>query len=225
MAFFWALACAISWPLFAWRDLAPTSWAAFPVPGFVKGLAPAVGPTVSALVSLALFRRTHLRTVSLWGTSPRRALGFAATPVVLLALFGVPDERPHLHGLWVGLLFLTYGLLEEAGWRGFLQDALRPLAPRRRYLVLGLLWGAWHFTTFFVRGEPADVPRTLALMLVVWIGGSWGLGVAADRSHAVLVAGTLHIAFNLGRALPAERTWPLLGISAAVWFWLLRTWK
>jgi membrane protease YdiL (CAAX protease family) len=221
--FYEVLACALSWPLFAWRDFAHASWAEWPLPSLVKGLAPAFGPAIAGLVAMAVFRRTHRRTVSLFGTSTWRSALFALTPVALVAAWGVPSPLPHVEGAWIGAVFLAYGLLEETGWRGFLQDALRPLPPLQRYVSLGLLWGAWHFTTF-LGGTPLETAKRMALMLALWIAGSWGLGLAVDRSHAVLVPGALHVAFNLSEALPPGTWVPVLGISGVVWALLLRTW-
>jgi hypothetical protein len=36
---------------------------------------------------------------------------------------------------------------EELRWRGFLQDALRPLPPVKRFVLIGVMWEFWHFTT------------------------------------------------------------------------------
>ena len=36
---------------------------------------------------------------------------------------------------------------EELGWRGFLQGSLRPLGRVRGYLLVALMWEAWHFTS------------------------------------------------------------------------------
>jgi hypothetical protein len=147
-ATFYVVACALWWPFFWWRDLHAASWEAWDTMGIPKGLAPAMGPAVGALLALWLFRRTHRRTVRLLGTPPRRSLAFAAVPVTLLTVVGIGIEEPHWTGLLTGLAYLAYALGEELGWRGFLRGALRPLPPLRRYGLVGLLWGAWHLTTF-----------------------------------------------------------------------------
>ena len=224
VAVYYAIACAISWPLFWWRDRHRESWTAWDVPGFVKGWAPAIGPAVGAMIAMAIFRRTHRRTVSIFGTSVVRSLGFVAVPIVAMTAVGVGDDGPHLTGLLSGMVFLVYALGEELGWRGFLQDAVRPLAPAPRYLTIGLLWGAWHFTTF-ASGGPAEVATRMAMMAAIWVLGSWGIGLAVDKSRSILVAAMLHLTFNLSRALPGSKVFLVLGPSIAAWVVLLNRWK
>ena len=224
VATFYAVACGLSWPLFWWRDIHRESWLAWAAPGYVKGLLPAAGPCLAAALCLVLFRRTHPRTVTLLGTDAARSAAFIAAPVVLLTILGTGDDEPHLTGLYFGAVFAAYGFGEEMGWRGFLQDAARPLdSPLRRSLLVGALWGAWHFTTF-LGGEPAEVAVRVALLAALWVAGSWGIGVAVDRTGSVLVAASLHLGFNYATALPRETWFPLLAASALVWYALLRTW-
>ena len=223
VVFYQALACAISWPLFAWRDLNHPSWAAWQLPTVVKQLVPAFGPAIAGLAATAAFRRTHRRTVSLLGFDTVRSVAFAAIPVGMLAFLGVPGPAPHIEGGWIATMFLVRALLEETGWRGFLQDALRPLAPLRRAVVIGLLWGSWTFTTF-LQGTPTEVAAHLVGMLAVWTAGSWALGMAVDRTRAVLVPAAMHVALDLGRALPSEIWVPVLGSSVLLWALMLRMW-
>jgi membrane protease YdiL (CAAX protease family) len=223
VAFYQVLACAISWPLFAWHDLKHASWAAWELPTVVKQLVPGFGPAIAGLVATVVFRRTHRRTVSLLGFDATRSLAFSAIPVGMLAFLGVPGPAPHIEGGWIGAMFFVRALLEETGWRGFLQDALRPLAPLRRSVVIGILWGLWTFTTL-LQGAPTEIAGHLAGMLVVWIAGSWALGMAVDRTGAVLVPAAMHIALDLGRALPSPVWVPVLGSSVLLWALMLRTW-
>src|SRR3970040_700781 len=39
--------------------------------------------------------------------------------------------------------FFTFG--EEFGWRGYLQPKLMPLGFRKAMLLMGLIWGVWHW--------------------------------------------------------------------------------
>jgi len=223
VAFYQVLACAISWPLFAWRDLRHASWAVWALPTVVKQLVPAFGPAIAGLAASAIFHRTHPRTVSLLGFDALRSVAFAAIPVAMLAFLGVPGPAPHIEGGWIAAIFLVRAMLEETGWRGFLQDALRPLAPPQRALVIGLLWGLWTFTTY-LQGTPTEIAGHLAGMLVVWIVGSWALGMAVDRTGAVLVPAAMHVALDFGQTLPNEVWVPALGGSFLVWALMLRTW-
>ena len=221
--FFYVVACGISWPLFWWRDMHPESWEAWRAPETVKGLLPAVGPALGALLALALVRNRHRRTVSLGGTSWPRTLLFTAIPTALLVAVGVGEEQPHLTALFFAEVHILYALGEELGWRGFLQDALGPLAPRRRFVLIGVLWGIWHLTTFAYGGLEAAALR-IAIMFVLWIAGSWGIGRAVERSRSLVIAATIHLVFNFGQHLTPKRTAFVLGVSAIAWVYLLRTW-
>lgn len=221
--FFYAIACGISWPLFWWRDMHPESWEAWPGPESLKGLLPAAGPAIGALLALAIFRKRHRRTVSLGGTAWPRTLLFMAIPTALIVAVGFGEEQPHLTALFFAEVHVLYALGEELGWRGFLQDALTPLAPRRRYVLVGVLWGVWHLTTFAYGGLRAAGVR-LAIMFVLWIVGSWGIGRAVERSRSLIVAAMIHLVFNFGEHLTPKRAVFVLGISAVAWVYLLRTW-
>lgn len=223
MAFYQVLACAISWPIFAWHDLRHASWAAWQLPSVVKQLVPAFGPAIAGLVATVVFRRTHHRTVSLLGFDTARSMAFAAIPVGVLAVLGISGPAPHIEGGWIAAMFLVRGLLEETGWRGFLQDALRPLTPLRRSVVIGLLWGSWSFTAYF-QGPSTEIVERLLGMGMVWIAGSWALGTAVDRTRAVLVPAAMHVALDLGRTLPSESWFPALAASVVLWAIMLRSW-
>jgi membrane protease YdiL (CAAX protease family) len=220
---FYAIACGISWPYFWWRDLHNASWSAWGAPDYIKGLVPAIGPALGAVVTLWLFRRQHPRTISLLGTSAGRSVAFVLTPLVALTVAASVTGYDPVEAALTAILFVVYAFGEELGWRGFLQDALRPLPPVPRYLLIGALWGAWHLTTFTGGGWGAALPR-LAAMSTLWVLGSWGLGRATDATRAVAVAAMLHLIFNFGRHLPGTYVWWALGISAIAWFVLLRSW-
>lgn len=223
VATYYGLACLISWPVFWWRDIHPAAWAAFGAPGFVKAWLPALGPFLAALAAWGLFPRTGSRGAGLWGSSLWRSLVFAGTPVAIYAAVGRGTDEPHLTALLVGLIYLVYALGEETGWRGFLQGALTPIPPRFRYPLIGLAWGVWHFTTF-TRGALHEVVPRLALMLVLWILGSWGIGNAMESTRSLLVCAVLHLIFNFSTAMPLPVAALVIGGSAIVWIYLLRTW-
>ena len=220
---FYAVACGLAWPLFWWRDMQPQAWAAWRVPETVKGLAPAAGPAIGALLALMIFRTKVVRTVSPGGTSWPRSLLFAAIPAALLVAIGVGEDQPHLTALFFVEVHLLYALAAELGWRGFLQEALAPLAPRRRFVLIGVLWGAWHLTTFAYGGLGSAALR-LAMMFGVWIAASWGIGRAVERSRSLLVAAMIHVVFAFGEHLTRKRALFALGVSALAWFLLLRGW-
>jgi membrane protease YdiL (CAAX protease family) len=113
-----------------------------------------------------------------------------------------------LSGIVVGLIF--GGLLEELGWTGFAVPGLR-----RRYsafttgLLVGLLWGVWHFLpTFWGSGDSSGVLSPSLLLppcvfyvgvlpayrvLMVWVYDRTGSLLVVMLMHASLTASTLFI--------------------------------
>jgi membrane protease YdiL (CAAX protease family) len=69
--------------------------------------------------------------------------------------FGFLPEFPGLSWYVGWLLWIfTFGLGEEAGWRGFALPVLqRDRSARSATLILGLFWAFWHTPTFFYNYE------------------------------------------------------------------------
>jgi membrane protease YdiL (CAAX protease family) len=232
---FYALACAISWPSFWWRDMHTASWAAWRVPGFLK-MAPIMwGPGIAALVALAVFRRSHPKTITFFGGAAGRSLAFYLVPFALLAVAGLPgSQRPGMVVGFTALLAVVgfFNILgEELGWRGFLQDALRPLPRLYRYILIGGMWEFWHFTNRTHEGGLAHVALVLAAWYPLTMVLSAVIGEATDRSRALVVAVTLHGWVDaLGEAplllgVAPVRVYAVFGVSLVFWAWMLLTWR
>jgi membrane protease YdiL (CAAX protease family) len=226
---FFALACAWSWPFFWWRDMHPEAWMAWRFPMPLKNTLLMWGPAIAALVCFRLFARTHRRTVTFTGGARWRALAFYLVPQFVLAIAGLsmPEmggQRAHALVLLIAVVGLVNILGEELGWRGFLQDALRPLARPARYVLIGLMWTAWHFTNLFASREGTELMTYLAWYVPLTIVLSAVIGEATDRSRAVLVAVTLHAWLNLTWEFPGTGTYIVLALSLPYWAWLLWSW-
>ena len=109
-------------------------------------------------------------------------------------------------GIAVGLVV---GILEELGWTGFAIHRLR-----LRYgvlatgLIVGVLWGAWHFPLFFWGSDTysGGLPPALVLavqlfsflpafrVLMVWVYDRTGSLLVAMLMHASQVVCTLSLA-------------------------------
>jgi membrane protease YdiL (CAAX protease family) len=66
---------------------------------------------------------------------------------------------------------VAYSVGEEAGWRGYLHDALRPQRMPARVAVGGGLWFLWHATFYADLLRPAFAAQFLALILLGTPGG------------------------------------------------------
>ncbi len=139
------------------------------------------------------------------------------------AEFGATDKLPGLAWPLVAAVWvLTFGLGEEAGWRGWLLPALmRRASAFTAALVVAAVWIAWHLPAFFFNPTyqdmgPAIVGWMLALvcgsLLLSWMtlgaGGSivpvlvWHAGfdllTAADQSAGVIASTVSGIVMTQG---------------------------
>lgn len=227
VGFYYLLACAFSWPFFWWRDIHPYSWASWQLPSQLKTAIIMLGPAVAALITLFGFRKSHRRTITFWGTSVGRSLAFYVLPMLGLVTIGMefPDGTvSHLIPLVMGFVAWLIILGEELGWRGFLQDALRPLSPLMRYTLIGILWEFWHFTNRTAYGSAKEVALRLLIYYPLAIILSIIIGVATERGKSLLVAITLHGWFNTLFEFPSWRTYIVFGLSVPYWAWLLIRW-
>jgi membrane protease YdiL (CAAX protease family) len=120
----------------------------------------------------------------------------------LPAIFMAEDKvSVLLSGLMAGLLG---GLFEEAGWTGFAVPELR-----RRFnvlttgLIVGVLWGVWHFLlTIWASGDAAGAlsPALLAPPLLFYIGVLPAYRVLMvwvyDRTESLLMAMLMHVSLT-----------------------------
>jgi uncharacterized protein len=141
------------------------------------------------LAALAVFRwdRTHRRTISFFGNASLKNIIISVTPVAVFSVVGLDNntgQNIHLFAALYGSINLNYATLEEIGWRGYLLDALRPLKATYRFLIIGLLWWAWHFrfTTAF--------DFTIFPLLIV--GASFLIGKFTEETKSYFAAAGLH---------------------------------
>ncbi|NDJ55297.1 MAG: CPBP family intramembrane metalloprotease, partial [Chloroflexi bacterium] len=120
--------------------------------------------------------------------------------------------------------FFTFG--EELGWRAYLQPKLMPLGPWPAMLLMGLIWGAWHWPIIAMghnygldySGAPwgglaAMVLFTFSVgVLLGWASFKTGSVWPAVLGHAVLNGfAALAVTFVDGAAATPLGPTPLLG--------------
>jgi len=222
---FFVVATALSYPfrhgLFNWYT------ALEPVLGLpvMQAILEGSGPFVAAAVLTVGFRR-QWHPVSFLGSVPSRAGLTMAVPPLVFAVIGLPNSTgisPHLYGLCAGLLVLGYCILEEAGWRGYLQNALDPLPDWQRFGLVGLLWYGWHLSFL----SPEATMGRESMFLAAMVLGSLGLGkVAADTRSVVVVAG-FHLVINvlfLSSVVQVPFTHKLLLAGGCILLWTPILW-
>jgi membrane protease YdiL (CAAX protease family) len=93
----------------------------------------------------------------------------------------------------------TFG--EEFGWRAYLQPRLMPLGERRAFVLMGIIWGVWHWPVIAMGyNYGADYPGApwLGLLGMVWFTLLVGtlIGWLALRGGSVWPAVIGHAAVN-----------------------------
>ncbi|MCL4561406.1 MAG: CPBP family intramembrane metalloprotease [Chloroflexi bacterium] len=92
-------------------------------------------------------------------------------------------------------IVITFG--EEYGWRGYLQNELVKLGRVRGILLLGVIWGAWHWPIILMGFNYPDHPLLGVLLMTLYTTGlAFVLGYAVLRSGSVLLSAFLHAVNN-----------------------------
>ena len=182
------------------------------------------------LISL-LLRRTDPspKPTSFGGHSLKWSLLIAIFPVGLLALFGVSNDygiQDNLFGLFMGGLLLIYTLLEEYGWRGYLQDAIPFKSEWIKYALIGLVWYVWHWD--FV-GSAISWNALLFLGLMAF--GAMGIGRLADHKKSLLICASFHAMGNIAffsaflqKHMPLTERLIVVGICVLAWVIIFKIW-
>lgn len=127
---------------------------------------------------------------------------------------------------------LAAGLFEELGWTGFAVPRLRmQYGILTTGLIVGLLWGAWHFlVTFWASGDSSGalsldllLPPLLFYIgvlpayrvLMVWLYGCTDSLLVTMLMHASLTANTLFILMPVVTGMPLMTYYLLL--TVALW--------
>ncbi len=160
-------------------------------------------------------------------------LGLSLTSPDFLPRILTTSDKATLLLFGIGWGLLGGGLLEELGWTGFAVPTLR-----RRHgvlgtgLVVGLLWGVWHFLiAFWAISSTTSGEISLGIFLpalVFYVGSLPAYRVLMvwvyDRTESLLVAILMHASLSasmlifepLGLAVVPGVTWAL-ALATALW--------
>jgi membrane protease YdiL (CAAX protease family) len=192
-------------------------------------LVSALGPFAGALLIWTLYRPAP--RISFGGTWPAMGAAMLAVPMIVMAVLGVDNGfamEPHLFGAYLGIWIATYALLEETGWRGYLQQEFRDRHALLRYSIVGLFWYAWHFS-FLGGGALASEAANLLFIVLASIG----IGFVADRTGSILAAASFHVIGNVlittsefKTIIPSSQDRLLIVLTCVViWLLMLRLWR
>ncbi len=92
-------------------------------------------------------------------------------------------------------LIITFG--EEYGWRGFLQSQLTRLGRARGVLLLGVIWGIWHWPVIWMGYNYPGQPLLGSLLMVGYcVVLAFFLAYAVFKSKGIWTAAYLHALSN-----------------------------
>jgi membrane protease YdiL (CAAX protease family) len=179
-----------------------------------------VGPAIGFIVMYKVFKSPDAMKFSFSGINRRYSLMAMLVIPVGITLAGVDNEwglEKNYYGLLTGLMLFGYAILEEYGWRGYLQQALSPLPLPVRILTIAVLWYIWHLN-FFV-SEISPTSHIIFFLLLIL--GSWGLMKISETTHSILFTAGVHLSFNLLSDVHVELKSKLFILGAAIVVWII----
>ena len=188
------------------------------------------GVIIGALIAISFLKKNRKTEITFFGTSKSKSMIMAIIPVIILAIIGVKNEfdlDSHLYGLIAIIGTFLYSIMEEYGWRGYLQEELKTLKPWGKYLIIGFIWYLWHLT-FLTEATVVDNLFFLAMIIF----GSWGIGQVAESTKSILASACFHLIiqilmFNelIQNGIDGTEKLIVLGISVVLWFLIIKKWE
>jgi membrane protease YdiL (CAAX protease family) len=133
------------------------------------------------------------------------AVGGATNPWAFITIQTVCNIAVSLFNI-----YLNFG--EEFGWRAYLQQKLMPLGPRKAVLLVGVIWGVWHWPFIFLGGQ--------------YLFGYWGEPVTGPLLWVwtILPSSVIYgwLALRSGSVWPAAIAHGVNNFCCLLMFWFVR---
>lgn len=188
------------------------------------------GICIAGLLGLQLLRKEREVKISFFGKSKSQSLLMASIPTVLLILIGVQNTygiNSHVYGLIAAFGTFIYCIMEEYGWRGYLQTELQFLRPVIKFLLIGFIWYSWHLI-FLMDTTVTDNLMFLGALTL----GSWGIGKIAVLTDSILACSCFHLIVNIfmynsffNNAFSGTSKIVILMVSISLWVFILVKWN
>jgi len=188
------------------------------------------GVIIGALLIIPFLKKQRKTEISLFGTSKTKSLLMTSIPILLLVVIGVKNDfemNNHIYGLVASIGTILYCIMEEYGWRGYLQEELKELKPWKKYLIIGFIWYLWHLT-FLTKASLGDNLFFLGMMIL----GSWGIGQVAESTKSILASACFHMIIQIMMlnalikdGIDGTEKIIILGISIVIWFVIIKKWE
>lgn len=176
---------------------------------FLQVILQGISPAIGAMVVFYLFSiKTNITLKGNYNKITVPVLLYWAFPFVLISA-----AEYYIKGTITPVTvisILLYGLLEEIGWRGFLQRELKSLPEFLNILIVATLWFIWHLNF--------DITSSNLLSFVILILGSWGIGKVADSTHSLLAASAFH---SLNNFFPAMNMTKMILLMTLLSIWII----
>ena len=189
-----------------------------------------IGVFIGALIAIYFLRKNRKTEITLFGTSKSKSLIMIVIPIIILTMIGVKNDfemDSHLYGFIAVIGTLLYCIMEEYGWRGYLQEELKTLKTWQKYLVIGFIWYLWHLT-FLTKASIGDNLFFLAMMIL----GSWGIGQVVESTKSIIAGACFHLIiqimmFNalIKNGIDGIEKLIILGVSVVIWFVIIKKWE
>ena len=188
------------------------------------------GVLIGALLIIPILKRTRKTEMSFFGTSKTKSIVMMVIPITLLSVIGVKNDfkmEYHIYGFISAIGTFIYCIMEEYGWRGYLQEELKILKPWKKYLIIGFIWYLWHLT-FLTKASVGNNLFFLGMMIL----GSWGIGQVAESTKSIIASACFHMIiqimmFNalIKNGIDGTEKTVILGVSVAIWFMIIKKWE
>jgi membrane protease YdiL (CAAX protease family) len=170
-----------------------------------------VGPAVAALVVFKVFRiKPQMTLTGGYRNKWIPLLIFWVLPVVAIVAFAYLTTAKWSFFI---LPILIYALLEEIGWRGFLQPALSFLPKFTGILIVTVLWFVWHLNFAF--------DNSSLIFFAVLLLGSWGMAAISRKTNSVLAVSAFHAAYDVYASVEKPSVYFMVILAAIFLIWLL----
>lgn len=197
---------------------------------FTSVLLEGSGVIIGAVIIIPFLKKEKKTEISLFGTSKLKSLIMAMIPIIILTIIGVRNDHGmdyQIYGFIAALGTFLYCIMEEYGWRGYLQEELKILKSWKKYLIIGFIWYLWHLT-FLTKASVGDNLFFLGMMIL----GSWGIGQVAESTKSIMASACFHMIiqimmFNalIKNGIDGTEKIVILGISVAIWFVIIKKWE
>ncbi len=188
------------------------------------------GVLIGALIAIFFLKKHRKTEITFFGTSKSKSIVMAVIPIILLTIIGVKNQFEldlHIYGFIAITGTLLYCIMEEYGWRGYLQEELKILKSWQKYLIIGFLWYLWHLS-FLTKATVGDNFFFLGMMIF----GSWGIGQVAESTKSILASACFHLIiqimmFNalIRNGIDGTEKLIILGVSVLLWFIIIKKWE